>query len=129
MRTTMTALVSALALFGLTAAQADEQYDGILQDNERNVPVALTLDPSVQLGTAAGRIRFNGDWRCGFTLEYAGKEGPADSYSLQGAGAGRCTSLTSGYLHVLPGTGGVQVQILDKLNQPAHSVSLGSVGA
>lgn len=123
MRQLATALVGALALTSLGSALADE-YQGTFRDNGAFVPVLLSIEPGAGLGKAAGRIRFGAGWACGFALEFNGADEQARSYSLKGAGPGRCGPLTLGYLQSLPGSDGLQIQLFTQANRLAYSATL-----
>ncbi|MDR6679858.1 hypothetical protein [Pseudomonas oryzihabitans] len=88
------------------SAKADEIYRGVMDIDGKGLPVAannastvrhtpviLTLAEHPKLGELGGKIRFAEPWACGFSLVYAGRQ-----YALEGVGAGKCVSLTQGYL-------------------------------
>ncbi|MFK3773740.1 hypothetical protein [Pseudomonas sp. NPDC089406] len=128
MKPTLALLSGAIALVALTSAHADRKYEGILEDNGRNVPILLSISQTLKLGENAGTIRFNGDWKCGFALEFAGTVGKVNSYSLQGPGPGRCTTLVSGYLRKRSGTDGLQIEVLNKANDTVYDFTLRRAG-
>jgi hypothetical protein len=112
------ALFSVMALATLFSASAEaESYRGILDDNGRPVPVTLDLHPDAVLGASAGHIRFGGPWACGFDIELTVMAAPQRVYFLKGGGAGRCTVLTSGYLHSQVGSDGLGISLFDRNNR------------
>lgn len=116
-------LVGALALTSLASAWAVE-YRGTLKDDGRDIPVVLDIDPAAGLGDRAGKVRFNGNWKCGFDLEYSGASGQVDSYGLEGAGPGLCGPLAQGYLQSSQGGGGLQLQLFTQRNKLAYSLTV-----
>lgn len=117
-------LAGAVALATLASAWAADQYQGIIKDNGRPVPVLLNIDATAGLGDRAGKVRFNGEWKCGFDLEFNGADGPLSTYSLEGSGPGRCGSLTLGYLQAQRGSDGLQVQLYTQANKLAYTLTL-----
>src|SRR3546814_20840324 len=90
------ALVLASALSA--AAQPAGEYRGSFDDTGgRPVPVLLQIDAGRAIGDAAGSLRFQEPWACGFDLQVAGVQGAVAPYSFTRAGAGRCTPSTPGY--------------------------------
>ncbi|WP_460418695.1 hypothetical protein [Pseudomonas sp. microsymbiont 2] len=118
-----TALVGALALASLAPSWAGE-YEGSFKDNGVDVPVTLNIDPAARLGKAAGTIRFEGAWACGFDLQLTGTDGQARSYALKKSGAGRCGPLTLGHLQSQASASGLQIQLFTQGNTLAQRVTL-----
>lgn len=116
----MKAIHSQLVALALLApalpAAAAEQWQGVLDDRGRPVPVTLNLTAPNVPGTVAGTLRFDGAWACGFDLEVAAGSGQAASYFLKGAGAGRCVVLSAGYLHSQLGSDGATLELRDRGN-------------
>ena len=116
MRLMTSRLIGVIALATLGSASADT-FQGILDDQGRPVPVIFDLRPDATLGASAGHIRFGGPWACGFDVELAQVTAQQRSYFLKGAGAGRCTVLTSGYLHSQPSDDGLGIGLSDRGNR------------
>ncbi|MFD2232857.1 hypothetical protein [Phaeospirillum tilakii] len=93
---------------------------------ERLVPVILTLSRSpVDLGATSGEIRFEEPWLCGFPLQFSGRDGTISTFSFKGAGAGKCSILTMGYLKMQPVEGDrVEVALFGKYGQKHQAVIL-----
>ncbi|MDH0300995.1 MULTISPECIES: hypothetical protein [unclassified Pseudomonas] len=125
MRHLATALVGALALASLAPTWAGE-YEGTFKDNGVDVPVTLNIDPAARLGKAAGKIRFEGGWACGFDLQLTGADEATHSYSyaLKGGGAGRCGPLTLGHLQSQSSKDDLQIQLFTQGNTLAYRVTL-----
>lgn len=130
MRRTASIFGSVMLLAVILPANADEKFTGTVSDGNNDIPVALTIATTHQPGSAAGQIRFEDQWKCGFALQFSKTRDKVDVYSLQGAGSGRCIALASGYLHRGPGAGGRPViQLFDRLHQaPVYTVDLAPTG-
>lgn len=114
-------LAGGIALASVMAATAEDQYQGVMRDENRMVPIILALPAKPELGTTAGRIRFRGAWVCDFPLEYGGVDGKVSTYFFAGAGPGRCGALTSGHLESRQGDDGLVVQLFNKTGSPQFS--------
>src|SRR3546814_9830861 len=88
-----------------------------------DLPVLLQIDAGRAIGDAAGSIRFQEPWACGFDLQVAGVQGEVATYSFTRAGAGRCTPYTQGYARVQPNGLGIDVQLLKKDNRSEEHTS------
>lgn len=111
-------LFAAATLAALPAAAADPSgdYRGSFEENGRPVPVLLRLDAGKKPGEAAGRIRIQEPWACGFDLQFSGTSGDAVIYSFKGAGAGRCMPYSQGFARIRPSGLGIDIQLLRKDN-------------
>jgi hypothetical protein len=110
--------ISVISLAALFSVSADaDSFRGILDDKGRPVPVILTLRSDAAPGANAGHIRFDGPWACAFNLQIAQGVAQRRTYFLTGAGAGRCSVLTSGYLHTQPENEGLAIRLSDRKNR------------
>ena len=94
-----------------------DSFQGILDDKGRPVPVIFDLRTDATSGASAGHIRFGGPWACGFEVELAQVTALQHTYFLKGAGAGRCTVLTAGYLHSQAADEGLAISLADSSNR------------
>jgi len=132
MRLVTSTLISVMALATLFSASASaENFLGILDDKGRPVPVTLNLRADAAPGARAGTLRFGGPWACGFDVELTQVTDRLRTYFLRGAGAGRCTVLTAGYLHSQPSEEGLAIALSDASNRlPAlYSVMVKPTGS
>ncbi|MFC3675458.1 hypothetical protein [Ferrovibrio xuzhouensis] len=122
------ALALTSALSAAAAAQPAGEYRGSFDDTGgRPVPVLLHIDAGRAIGDAAGSIRFQEPWACGFDLQVAGVQGEVATYSFTRAGAGRCTPYTQGYARIQPDGLGIDVQLLKKDNSAGPRIFLSPV--
>jgi hypothetical protein len=118
MRLFTSTLIGVMALATLSSASAGaENFQGVLEDKARPVPVVLNLRADAAPGTLAGSIRFGGPWACGLEVELAQVAEQQRLYFLKGAGAGRCAVLTAGYLHTQRDDDGLAVTLFDRANR------------
>lgn len=88
------------------------EYRGSMEDRGRPLVVILSLDAVKAPGDAAGRIRFQEPWVCGFELEYSGIRDKAAVYSFKGSGAGACRPYTQGYARVQSDGANLQLELV-----------------
>ncbi|MGX1185151.1 hypothetical protein AB7M29_002830 [Pseudomonas sp. F-14 TE3623] len=126
MRHITSIFAGAMLLASILPASADEKFAGTISDGNDDIPVALTITATKQPGSAAGQIRFEDQWKCGFALQFSKNRDKVDVYSLQGAGSGRCIALASGYLHRGAGAdGSTVIQLFDRTHKdPVYTVDL-----
>lgn len=117
MRLVTSTLLGVMAGAALCSAPASaEHFRGVLDDQGRPVPISLQLRADAVIGTSAGTIRFGGPWACGFDIELAQVAAQRRTYFLKGAGAGRCTVFTAGYVQSEPEGDGLAVALSDRKN-------------
>jgi hypothetical protein len=118
-------LIIAALIASAVPAIADDSYAGVIKDSNRSVPVNLTLQSVSNPGQPAGQIRFGEPWACGFGLEFAAMNEQIRTYSLKGAGAGRCASLNLGFMNSRStDDGGLQVELFNQRETKLQEVLL-----
>lgn len=109
-------LVIATLMASAVPAFAADVYRGALTTKDRLVPVTLTIEAHKHPGDPAGQIRFGEPWACDLKLEFSGTTAQTETYSFKDFGAGRCSTLSLGYMQARSANGTLQVELFDQKN-------------